>query len=241
MPYTPVQLFLFSVMALVPSAIWLFYYLRKDDHAEPKHILIQLFLVGFLLPPFVGLLEKAGQDWVVFFGASPLAVGFLIGAALLEEAVKYMAALLIFYHNKEFDEPVDAMVYLIVVALGFAASENIIITLSTATQEPTQSIVLLLSLRFLGATLLHTLASGIVGYSIARWYFFREHFSLARGLASATCVHAFFNIFILKSFAPTASPAFIFLVIALLVGGLFVTLGDFRLLKRFGHSRLTLT
>lgn len=230
-----------SVLAIIPSLAWLFYYLGKDDHPEPKSVIIKLFLAGFLLPPFVGIVEKAIQEWIVFFGASSLTLSFLVGAALLEEVAKYLVALVIFYHNKEFDEPIDAMIYLIVVALGFAASENIIITLATALEDPASSLLALLFLRFVGATFLHTLASGAIGYFIARGYFLKERFSLLKGLGLATFIHTFFNFFILKSSVTPPKPEFILLIIGLLLGSLVFILGDFRALKKYGVSRFTLS
>lgn len=242
-PYTFFELAGFGLIALVPSLLWLAYYLRKDDHPEPKAVIARLFVAGALLPPFVGTIEWAAQQWVVqIFSATPIAFGFLVGAAFLEETAKYLAALVIFYHNKEFDEPVDAMIYLIVVALGFAASENAIITISTAIANPSENLILLISLRFIGATLLHTLASGIVGYFIARSYFLREPFGLLRGLIFATLIHTFFNFALLQGSTPTNgfAPGFILFVLALLVSGLLVILADFRKLKHYGVSNLSL-
>lgn len=236
-------LYLVSIcaFALLPSILWLFYYLGQDEHPEPKLVIVKLFFAGMLLPPFIASLESAVQGWTVQFGLSPLALAFLAGAAFMEEAGKYLAALVVFYHNKEFDEPVDAMIYLVVVALGFAAGENILIALNAALRHTAQSIMLLLSLRFLGATLLHTLASGLVGYFIARSYFFKESFGALRGLLVATIVHAFFNFFILQSSPSeeTFIPEYLLLALAILIGGVIVVLSDFRKLRRYGASNLT--
>jgi len=243
LPPNTLYLLEISGLALLPSALWLLYYLRQDVHAEPRSVILKLFLAGLLLPPFVASAESAVQGWVVAFGFSPLALIFLLGAASLEEIAKYLAALVIFYHNKEFDEPVDAMIYLVVVALGFAAGENIVVVLNTALHHPDESIALLLSLRFVGANLLHTLTSGIVGYFIARSYFFKEPLGSLRGLVIATVLHTFFNFFILQS-SPGPNvflPQYILLTIALLIGGIVVVWSDFHKLKRYGVSNLTLS
>ena len=238
-PLTTTHLLSIGALALLPSVLWLFYYLRQDVHPEPRVVIIKLFLAGMLLPPFIASAESAVQGWTVQFGFSSLALVFLMGAAFLEEAGKYLAALVIFYHNKEFDEPVDAMIYLIIVALGFAASENIIITLNTASVDPSQNLFALLSLRFLGATLLHTLASGIVGYFIARSHFLNERFAIIRGLSWAILLHSLFNFFILKIADKDQASQFVLPILSLLIGGSLIVAKDFQKLKKYGTSALT--
>ena len=227
------------LMAFLPSLIWLFYYLRKDDHPEPTIVIMGLFLAGFLLPFFVGDLERAVQGWVASYAIAPLSFGFLVSAAFIEECAKYLVALIVYYRNREFDEPVDAMIYLIVVALGFAASENIIITLNTANVDPSQSLVALVSLRFLGATLLHTLTSGIVGYFIARSHFLNERFGIIRGLGFATFFHSVFNFFVLKIIDKGQASQFIPPILLLLIAGSIIVAKDFQRLKKYGTSALT--
>ncbi len=206
---------------------------------EPKRTIAQLFLVGFILPFFLGDLEHAAQGWLASYGVSSLAFSFLLVAAFIEEIMKYLAALTIYYHNKEFDEPVDAMIYLIVTALGFAAAENLIYALATSQSDPSQNIVLLIVLRFLGATLLHTLTSGIIGYFIARSYFLNESFGIMRGLLWATLIHTLFNFFILGISKQESTFQFLFLIILLLAGGSIIIMKDFKKLKQYGDSNLT--
>ena len=68
------------------------------------------------LPKMLSL--SAGKDFFI------LSFVFLGVLAYIEEAVKYLAAKTSALRSKAFDEPVDAMVYLVVAALGFAAPQN---------------------------------------------------------------------------------------------------------------------
>jgi len=140
--------------------------------------------------------------------------------------MKFTAAHFAINRNPEFNEPVDAMIYMIVAALGFATLENIgaISGISpSATLVP--AVLETISLRFVGATLLHTLTSGIVGYywalGIVRGKVVRH---LALGLAVAAILHTTFNYLILTYGGAVYS------VIFLLVVGFFV-LNDFEALK----------
>lgn len=227
-----------SFVAILPSLFWLFSYLREDIHPEPRDIILQLFLIGFLLPPFVAVGEIFLRDYslVLFPGNldSPLssaAILLIVAAAFWEEAAKYLAARTIFRHEKEFDELTDTMIYLVIVALGFAASENIIIILSSLQENPTQNIFLLLGLRTIGANLLHTFSSGILGYFLARGIFLGERFSLLKGLAGATVIHALFNWLVLQ--VSPDQPYYLLLVIIVLLAGLAIVLRDFRNLKQY--------
>src|SRR3989344_8948379 len=124
------RLIVFLCAGFLPSLLWLHFYLRKDLHPEPKKRLIEVFALGMLLAP----LAVAAQ-WLFAYVGTQFAPGadianssgFFLWAAFSEEVVKLMAVYYLVIHIPEFDEPVDAMIYLITGALGFAAVENILI------------------------------------------------------------------------------------------------------------------
>jgi len=140
--------------------------------------------------------------------------------------MKFAATYFSINRNPGFSEPVDAMIYMIVAALGFATLENIGAISGISPQAALIPAVLeTVSLRFVGATLLHTLTSGIVGYywalGIVRGKVARY---LIPGIALAAILHATFNYLIL-----TYGDA-VYSVIFLMVVGFFV-LNDFEQLK----------
>jgi len=114
--------------------------------------------------------------------------------AFIEEWIKYKAARLEIIRSKYFDEPIDAMIYLIIAALGFAAAENIGYVLQNA-----EYAVAITYFRFLSSTFLHVLASAIVGYFFALSLIRRTQHALylCTGLALATALHTVFNFFII--------------------------------------------
>lgn len=224
------------VLGIAPSLAWLFYFLKKDRHPEPKELILQLFLLGFLLPPFVGFGEILLQKSITgAYQILSLDLLLFLLAAFWEEAAKYLAARSIFHHEKEFDELTDGMIYLVTVALGFAASENIIHALSGFVGEPNDPLFVsmrVILLRSIGATLLHALASGTLGYFLARSIFLKERFSLLKGFLAATAIHTLFNWFLYLQDVLNM-PSLMYIVIALLTGGLIIMLRDFSQLKRY--------
>lgn len=135
-PNRPLAIACFVVPVLL-SLAWLFFVRRFDRaHPEPMWLVGSTFLLGALAVVPAGLAEAAfasASPWLdpslVTFGgqlfAFPLSFAvFTVVVGLSEEGAKRLAAQLAI-RRREFDEPVDGIVYGIVASLGFAAAENI--------------------------------------------------------------------------------------------------------------------
>lgn len=226
------QIIFLIALGVLPSAIWLWFYLRKDLHPEPKKLLTLVFLGGAIITVPIALLE---QNLANSIGQGSL---LFLSAAGLEEFGKLLVvwALILLWKNAAFDEPIDAMIYLITAALGFAAAENVA-NLFNLGSGGLDIYLGLMSARFLGATLLHTLASGVLGFYLARYYFFSRlkgasrHYLWITGLTAATLIHGLFNIFIQQAQAQADLFSLLFVVILLTIGT-FVILRDFKVLAR---------
>lgn len=122
---------------------------------------------------------------------------FFMWSAFVEEMVKFYAIRIMVMDNPEFNEPIDAMIYMMAASLGFAAIENTLIVFQTA-PDGLATTVNTLILRFIGATLLHTLSGGLLGYFLAISWFFRHHKKklIITGMLIATLFHFTFNIVI---------------------------------------------
>ena len=127
------------------------------------------FIVGMAFGFFTVAIEMLFNNAVAKIGIQEFSILSLLGLALIEEMMKFAAAHFAISKNPQFTEPIDAMIYLIVAALGFATLENIgaIATLSPQPGQLIPAALATISMRFIGATLLHTLSSGIVGYNWA--------------------------------------------------------------------------
>jgi RsiW-degrading membrane proteinase PrsW (M82 family) len=200
----------YTLLAILPSYVWLLFFLKQDKNPEPKTRILTIFLLGIVSAiPVVaaeeGLLGLAKN----FF--NPYNPGFIIAAlisffkifiavALIEEIFKYFVVRLAVFGHQDFDEPMDVPIYMIVSALGFAAAENILImnnTLYEAAIDP----YLLVTARLLGATFLHALASALFGCFIALSFYNlkKRNFYFLYGLGAATLLHGFYNFFIMNS------------------------------------------
>ncbi len=220
---------LLIIVGALPSLIWLGYWLRKDCHPEPKALITKVLLLGIMLSP----LAIAAQMLFVHAAAGPLGFDpvafsdtpwFYLWAALVEETVKWLAVWFIVIRNPEFDEPVDAMVYMLTAAMGFAAMENIL-AINRTLPDGIGAAIGLWGLRFAGATLLHALASALLGYFIAlSWFAFSHRRALFLvGLALATVFHWVFNLFIrgMHQSVSLLFSTFLLIAMAFLISALF--------------------
>ena len=120
--------------------------------------------------------------------------------ALFEEILKYLASYISALRNKAMDEPIDPMIYLITTALGFAALENTLFLINSISNGHILGGIITGNMRFIGATPLHTISSGIVGVSMALTFYksrFAKKMSLFFGLILAIVLHTIFNFFIM--------------------------------------------
>ncbi|HEY4502714.1 MAG TPA: PrsW family glutamic-type intramembrane protease [Candidatus Paceibacterota bacterium] len=194
-----IQTLSFAILGgIVPAILWLLFWLREDKRCpEPRGLLVVTFIAGMIAVPFVIPIETFAQD---LFAGSTLFV--LLSWAVIEEVMKFSAAYIAVLRNKAVNEPVDMMIYMITVALGFAACENILFLLSPIENGFVVESILTGNLRFVGATLLHTVASATIGAALAFSFFSKRitrRLSLFIGLILASVLHAFFNLSILRS------------------------------------------
>lgn len=184
---------------IIPSFIWLFFWLREDhNHPEPRSIIAACFFGGMLA---VGAAVFA-EHYIAEIYTDPT-IRYILWAAT-EEIFKFIAIALIGLRSQSNDEPIDAMVYCIVVAIGFAALENALFILNPLSGGEIVKSIITGNMRFIGATLLHIVSSASIGFCIG--YFF-YHGRIAKilaaivGITIAIIIHTAFNLSIIEASA----------------------------------------
>ena len=180
----------YAAMGILPAIFWLTLFLREDrKQPEPKWMISFTFIFGAI----GALIALALQLLINFYTPlhiDPPSAASLLVFAFIEEFSKF-ACVYFFVHKKRFfNEPVDGMIYMITGAMGFAALENIFYIFSYSNGD----LFGLTIYRFIGAILLHALASGLIGY-----YWLRRR--LVFGIVVATLLHWVFNLTVLYSAA----------------------------------------
>lgn len=125
---------LLTLPVIVPVLFWAAYHYYKDRHLpEPVSHLLLCFAFGigasWLAIQFYGLLGVVGlrYDATVLADSSTAALlaYALFGIGPVEELAKLLPFVLIVIRFKEFDEPIDGIIYASFIALGYAAAENV--------------------------------------------------------------------------------------------------------------------
>ena len=217
---------------ILPALLWLWFWLQEDRlHPEPRGMIIRTFFAGMIAVPLVLPLEQ----WVQQNYAFNIILVVVLWSCI-EELFKWAAAGLAAFDTREYDEPIDAVVYMLTAALGFAAMENVFFLVTSITNTSIVESLVTGNLRFIGATLLHVLSSGIVGLfmglSFCKGWLARKIY-LVLGLAVAILLHAVFNIYIMKGGGTSILIIFCFVWVAILL-----LIAGFQKIKRMKECEL---
>ena len=184
---------------ILPALIWLVFWLREDrKNPEPRLFIFRTFLFGMLAVVLITVTALIFEDRVGSI-LGHLSLSVLVALAALEEILKLGAAYLGGLSTKEDNEPLDPIIYMITAALGFVALENALFILGPLLDgEITQSIITG-HMRFIGASLLHVVSSGLIGIAMA-FSFYKSRSTkfiiIVLALAGAIVIHTFFNVII---------------------------------------------
>ncbi len=196
-----INYFIYIILGILPSIIWLAFYLRKDTHPEPKKKVLEIFFGGILSALLAAIIETLILKQISAVRISPIIYRSLLifsGIAIIEELLKYIVIKIGVFRDPEFDEPVDIIIYMIISALGFAALENTLLFFSEKMQVLDAFIIS--GFRLIGATFLHTLCSGIFGFFIACSFLKKENRRslFAAGFFIVVLLHGIYNFSIME-------------------------------------------
>ena len=145
-------------LAILPPILIAYYIYKKDKYEkEPKALIIKSFLFGC-----VAILPAVFLEKIFHSGLFPnLFFYSFFGIALIEEGVKYFLLKKYMYKKDAFNEPMDGIVYAVMISLGFATVENIFYVFKYQDQSLYVAIV-----RMFTAIPLHAVCGVILGYFI---------------------------------------------------------------------------
>ncbi len=216
---------------ILPAMVWLYFLLKEDRRCpEPRMIIALALMAGFLSVPLVLPLERFAVLTL------PAGIPVIIAWAAIEETVKYLLAAIVILWRRDVNESMDFVIYMLTVALGFAALENTLFLIAPFSGGNMLEGLLTGNLRFIGSTLLHVVASSVIGFALA--FSFRQSRIIRTlfatgGLILAIALHALFNFLIIDG-----SGSFTLLAFFLVWSGAVVIFALFELLKYLRYDRL---
>lgn len=192
-----------AVMAGIPAMFWLgFFYLMDRHEPEPKQLVVGVCVLGALVAaPLADFVQYQAVPPIALasHGVADLALDRVLYAVLVaglaQEMCKYTVVRYTVYLSREFDEPMDGVVYMMACGTGFAVWVNYhrlsgqghSVYLSTAAA---QAVV---------TTLAHASFAGVLGYVMGRAKFSRRNapvrgLLLLLGLLGAAVINGYFSV-----------------------------------------------
>ena len=208
-----------------PSILWLGYFRSQDSQsAEPMSLLLVMYVAGALiagpvasfavdvaLPP-----DSAATPVFARFGGERLVTAFLV-VAVAQELCKYAVVRYTVYSLPDLGDPVDGLVYMTAVGLGFATFRSH----RYLSELDGEALLSVAAGRVVVTTLAHACFAAVLGLAIG-WAKFRSRtpgrrsLVLLAGLAGAVLLNGQFALVEAAisvpglSFAPWRSVAFAF-------------------------------
>ena len=202
------------VLSLSPGlAIVVFIYFQDKYEYEPWKTLLMSFFLGVTalgISYFLSEIENSIFD-IDSHDLIQQAFRAFILVALMEEVVKFVFLRGVLYHNKNFDEPFDGIVYSVMIGMGFATAENLayvftggidvgIVRMFSAI--PAHATFAIIMGYFVGrAKFLHLPSQKNLNYSKHHWLNKSWPLTLI-GLSLAVLAHGVYDYFLFIAFVP---------------------------------------
>lgn len=162
--------------------------------AEPKIHLVVCFILGIaIIYPTIWI-----EEWVIDTGLENYGsllstmVYALIGVALIEEAGKFICLMIYPYPRRFFNEPMDGIVYSVMIGMGFATLENVFYADTYGFKTAL--------VRAITAVPAHAAFAILMGYFVGLAKFDKKNRIklLACGFLLAVWVHGLYDFFLLQ-------------------------------------------
>ncbi|HRK81892.1 MAG TPA: PrsW family intramembrane metalloprotease [Saprospiraceae bacterium] len=188
---------LLLLLAILPGLLISWYIYRMDRHEREHRVhLIACFGLGMLLTIPATRLESWSNLLGITYPSSlelRLIVSILV-VAVWEEAGKFLVLIAYPFSRPFFNEPIDGIVYAVMIGMGFATLENIFY----ASQFGLGTTII----RAFTAVPAHALFSVIIGYfaGLAWLHPERKARLLLQGLGIAVAFHAVYDFLVLQRY-----------------------------------------
>jgi RsiW-degrading membrane proteinase PrsW (M82 family) len=167
-----------ALMAGIPAVLWLgFFYLMDRHEPEPKQLVVGVCMLGALIAaPLADFVQNQAVPPLALevHGLSLRSLDNVIFAVLVvgltQEMCKYAVVRYTIYMSREFDEPMDGIVYMMACGTGFAVWVNY----HRLSGQGHQVYLSTGSAQAVVTTLAHASFAGVLGYVMGRAKFSRR-------------------------------------------------------------------
>ena len=188
------------LLTILPSILIISYFVYSDKFKEPRGEIIKIFIYGILITiPAYFLNTYLNAFWYANFQVSQEIISSFLTAAPVEEGLKLSILYFYVYKMKDFNEPIDGIVYGVTVSLGFATLENIYYVYLLADYFDTSSMALAIARSF-SAVPAHAVFGVFMGYFFMKYSFIKKGDNLLFAFLIPFVLHGCYNLFIASNF-----------------------------------------
>jgi protease PrsW len=187
------------LITITPSILILLYFFLSDKFKEPKGSVALVFFLGVLICLPAGILNTlVYENFNNNTETMERLLGSFLGPAWTEELLKLLILFTIVLKRKEFNEPMDGIVYGVAVSLGFATYENYdyVYRLALEWKEYgiTQQDVAIL--RSYSAVPMHGLNGCLMGFYLGKYVFTSDKKFLSYSFFVPFLMHGIYNYYV---------------------------------------------
>jgi RsiW-degrading membrane proteinase PrsW (M82 family) len=182
------------LITILPSILIITFFVKSDRFQEPASQIIKIFFYGILICFPAYYLNTVLGDIYASRGISESLVSSFLTAAPVEEILKFSVLYSLVYKMKDFNEPIDGIVYGVSVSLGFATLENIyyVYLMSDYFETTSKSLAILRSFSAIPA---HGIFGATMGYFFMKYSFINKKNNLALCMIIPILLHGAYNFF----------------------------------------------
>ena len=200
---------------ILPSILIILFFVYSDKFKEPRGEIIKVFIYGILITIPAYFLNTYISDF--FYNNTRVSEGLIssfLTAAPVEEGLKLGVLYYFVYKMKDFNEPIDGIVYGVTVSLGFATLENLYYVYLLADYFETTSMALAV-IRSFSAVPAHAVFGIFMGYFFMKYAFIKKGDNLFFAFVVPFVLHGCYNLFTTSNFFVSLGLILISWIIAL--------------------------
>ena len=200
---------------ILPSILIILFFVYSDKFKEPRGEILKVFFYGILITiPAYFLNTYLNAFWYNNFRVSEGLISSFLTAAPVEEGLKLSILYFFVYKMKDFNEPIDGIVYGVTASLGFATLENFYYVYLLADYFETSSMSLAI-LRSFSAVPAHAVFGVFMGYFFMKYAFIKKGDNLLFAFVVPFVLHGCYNLFASSNFIVSLGLVLVSWIIAL--------------------------
>ena len=185
---------------ILPSILIILFFVYSDKFKEPRGEIIKVFIYGILITIPAYFLNTFISNF--FYANTRVSEGLIssfLTAAPVEEGLKLFVLYYFVYKMKDFNEPIDGIVYGVTVSLGFATLENFYYVYLLADYFNTSAMTLAI-VRSFSAVPAHAVFGVFMGYFFMKYVFVKKGDNLLFAFMIPFVLHGCYNLFTVSNF-----------------------------------------